>query len=94
MDREEALNLLKEQLARLRKSQYNELLEFLDNAVCIEVVGASGRQYQIEIHALWDREPKPDLRVMVSIDDGTLWRSMFPLVDDFIILPDGTFVGE
>ena len=94
MNCEEALVILNEQIARLRKSQYNELLEFLNNAVCVEVVASSGAHYQIEIEAMWDCEPRPDLRVIASIDDGTLRRSMFPMVDDFIILPDGTFVGE
>jgi hypothetical protein len=94
VNREEALVILKEQIARLRELQYNELLEFLDNAISIEVVGSSGTHYQIEMEAIWDREPKSDLRVVVSIDDGSLLRSTFPLVDDFIVLPDGTFVGE
>jgi hypothetical protein len=43
---------------------------------------------------LWDdpREHR-NLRVMVSVDDGG-WRSFAPLSDDFIVAPDGTFIGE
>jgi hypothetical protein len=30
---------------------------------------------------------------MGAIDDGG-WRSFAPLADDFIVAPDGSFVGE
>jgi hypothetical protein len=31
--------------------------------------------------------------VLASIDDGG-WSAFIPLTDDFIIAPDGSFVGE
>jgi hypothetical protein len=33
------------------------------------------------------------LRVLGSIDDGG-WRALSPLCDDFVLAPDGRFVGE
>ena len=43
---------------------------------------------------LWDDPGEHrNLRVMVSVDDGG-WRSFAPLSDDFIVAPDGTFIGE
>jgi hypothetical protein len=48
----------------------------------------------VEVLALWDEgRPGGNLRVMVSIDDGG-WRAFKPLTEDFIIAPDGSFVGE
>jgi hypothetical protein len=42
---------------------------------------------------VWDDRTGGDLRVIGSIDDGG-WRAFRPLSSDFIVRPDGTFVGE
>jgi len=50
----------------------------------------------MEINSLWD-DGRPDsgnVRVMVSIQDAGRRGFVRPLVDDFTIAPDGTFVGE
>ena len=57
------------------------------------MVGTSGTVYQLEIQAVWDGRKGGDLRVMGSIDDKG-WRAFAPLISDFIVRPDGTFVGE
>lgn len=56
-------------------------------------MGASGAKYQVEIFAVWDDVQGHNLCVVVLIDDGGL-RSFVPLSSDFIISPNGTFVGE
>lgn len=94
MDRKEALTILRERMAWLRTRSYDELLQCLGNPISVEVVGPSGQEYQIEIEAMWDAEPKTDLRVFASIDDGSLRWATAPLSETFIILPDGSFVGE
>ena len=94
MHTEEARAVLAEKVAEYRKKGYQQLLELLDNPIGIEAIGPSGTTYNLEVEAMWDHEPKPDLRVFVALDDGSLWRSISPLVEDFIILPDGSFVGE
>ena len=94
MNREEALTILESQTKELRSQPYEHLRQYLDGAVVVEVLGSSGAQYQIEIEAVWDHKPESDLHILVSIDDGTLWSSFAPLTDDFIISPNGTFVGE
>lgn len=54
----------------------------------------SGRvAYQGEVQVFWDDKPNGAIRVMASIDDGG-WRAFVPLTADFILAPDGTFVGE
>ena len=58
-----------------------------------EVEAESGTWYQGGIQVFWDDKPDGAIRVMASIDDGG-WRAFVPLTDDFILAPDGTFVGE
>jgi hypothetical protein len=41
----------------------------------------------------WDGKPGEDIRVTASIDDGG-WSAYKPMHEDFIMAPDGTFVGE
>jgi len=93
MNRGEALAVLEQHLGRYRSLTYAELLPLLNEGVTLEVVGPGGTTYQIEIEAVWDGEPGGDLRVFGMIDDGG-WRAFAPLTSDFIICPDGTFVGE
>jgi hypothetical protein len=66
---------------------------FLDNAERCEVRGESGVTYQTEIQGVWDDGKPGNLRILGSVDDGG-WRAFSPLGDDFIIAPDGSFVGE
>jgi len=93
MNEEEARRLLEEQLARYRGASYAELLRLLGTQDVCELHGPSGAWYQIEFSAVWDRHKGGDLRVIGSIDDGG-WRAFRPLSSDFIVRPDGTFVGE
>ena len=59
-----------------------------------EIVGEDGITYQLGMQALWDGKKGGDVRVMVAADDGRGWRAFMPLVGDFIVRPDGTFVEE
>jgi hypothetical protein len=68
-------------------------LRLLKEQDVFEVAGASGAVYQLEIQAVWDGRKKGVLRVRGSIDDEG-WRALAPLVSDFIVRPDGTFVDE
>ncbi|MEX0754888.1 MAG: hypothetical protein WD556_07180 [Actinomycetota bacterium] len=93
MDTTEAVNLLSARVAELRTLGYESLLEYLtpENR---RVEGDSGKEYQIETQAFWDSGQRhKNLRVIAAIDDGGI-RALSPLTDDFIISPDGHFVGE
>jgi hypothetical protein len=93
MDKDEARLILEQQLNRYRRLSYLELLRLLDEPFSFECAGLSGKIYQIEIEVFWDEWSKRTLRVSAAIDDGG-WRSMFPMCADFIMRPDGSFVGE
>ena len=93
MNKKEATAILAEHLKEYRKRSYAELQFLLNEQEVCEVAGPSGTVYQLEFQAVWDSKKGEDLRVMGSIDDGG-WRAFVPLGHDFIMRPDGTFVGE
>jgi hypothetical protein len=96
MDKREARSILEWRIAELRRESYASLVaKWLRQPDAEQISGESGVGYQVEIEAIWDdpREEGGNLRVLASIDDGG-WRAMLPLTDDFIIAPDGSFIGE
>ena len=93
MDKLEAAAILSRLAGEYRARSYEELKGFLGNPVMLTEPSPSGVEYQIEIEAVWDDAPDHNLRVLLSIDDGGL-RAFVPMMDDFIIGPDGGFVGE
>ena len=93
MDNQEARELLAKKLADYRRLRYADLVAKIGDIDSLEVTGPSGVDYQIEIQFTWDGKQDGDVRVMGGIDDGG-WRAFAPLCDDFIMSPDGRFVGE
>jgi hypothetical protein len=92
VDRAEAQALADERLDQLRKLTWSALRQrFLDRQETEEVTGASGAWYQLETQAVWDDQSieDGDLRVSIDVNDG---RN--DLIRDFIIAPDGSFVGS
>ena len=87
MDREEALGLLNAKLDDYRKMSYADLSAKIGYEEFLEVTGASGTEYQIEIHVTWDRKPDRDVRVMGTIDDGTFRGAFRPVCSDLIVTP-------
>jgi hypothetical protein len=62
-----------------------------------EVIGAqTGLRYAAEALAVWDdgHRGSANLRVMVSIFEAAVKRPTRGVTEDFIIRPDGSFVGE
>jgi hypothetical protein len=93
MERNEAHELLRQQLDRHRTRSHRELQSLIAEPEVIELVGPSGTRFCIEVLAVWDSQVGGDIRVIGSIDDGG-WRAFKPLTDDFIMRPDGTLVEE
>jgi hypothetical protein len=97
VDESEARAVLADELRTLRSVSYTQLVErLLDRQETKEALGPSGAWYQLELQAFWDspREPHGVLRVLGAIDDGKGWRANVPLTDDFLLSPDGSFIGE
>jgi hypothetical protein len=95
VDKAEAGKILSTETARLRQRSYSQLRRSVESrdVETLEVRGTSGTVYQLEINFFWDNEPRGTIRVLVSIDDGG-WRAFSPITEDFILAPDGSFVGE
>jgi hypothetical protein len=93
MNRPIARTLIEEELRRLRKLSYTELLKLVDTASTDDMQGPDGKRYQIERQAFWDDKKGHNIRVVVSVDDGGL-RALIPMTGSFIISPDGSFIGE
>jgi hypothetical protein len=93
MNSAEARAILLAESARYRAKSYKDLVYLLEHQDCYEVEGRSGARYQLEIQAFWDDKPNDVLRVMAGIDDAGI-RAFSPMMEDFLIAPDGRFVGE
>jgi hypothetical protein len=94
VDKREANEVANSKVEELRKLSWSDLRNgYLDNPDTVEVAGPSGVTYQLEIQAFWDSGREGNLRVIVSVDDGG-WRAFMPRSVDFIVAPDGSFVGE
>jgi hypothetical protein len=89
MNHEIARILIDEELARMQKASYQELLKSMDQTLCKRSKGPDGQNYQIETQVFWDGKKGGNIRVMVSVDDGGLAAAIKPLCGDFIISPDG-----
>ena len=94
MDKAEAREVLLREVEARRQGSYAELSARIpEQAETHEVLGASGTVYQVMTQVDWDAKPGEAIRVTASIDDGG-WSSYRPMCEDFIMAPDGTFVGE
>jgi hypothetical protein len=93
MNEQVAYSLIGGCLKELRQRSYHELVALIGRQETRKVVGEDGKEYQLETQVFWDSKAGGDVVVMVSADDGG-WRAFKPLVDDFIMASDGSFVGE
>lgn len=93
MDQAEAKQILSVELAKYRSKQYEELKRLIGEQDTCEITSATGKWYQLEFLAVWDSRPNGNVRVIGTIDDGGV-SAYKPLSDDFILSPDGKFIGE
>lgn len=93
MDNREAAAVLREHLDGYRRRSYSELVGLRGRSQTAELQGGFGSRYQIEVEVHWDGQAGGAVRVLGSIDDGGL-RSFRPISQDFILTPEGKFVGE
>ena len=96
MDKTEALKILHSELIKLRRKSYDEMTAVIGKTMIYESIGPTGIQYQIDVQVFWDdpRQPEGNLRVLASIDDGGFISFLKPLTMDFIMSPNGDFIGE
>ena len=93
MNEQVAYALINAELARFQKLSYADLTALIGKDETKEIVGEDGTTYQLEIEAFWDGNKGGDVRLLITADDGG-WRAFKPLTGDFIMRPDGSFVGQ
>jgi hypothetical protein len=93
MDRDEAQALADSVLADLRKLSYAECCRMIREVSTRSVRARDGKEYELEIQAMWDAKTNGNVRVLVAVSGGG-WSDFVPLCRDFVIAPDGSFIGE
>ena len=93
MNKEKARAVLSEALRPYRAKSYAELRDLIGQIDVYEIENSNGPDFQIEIQVFWDDKPDGNICVSGGIDDGG-WSAFSPLGEDFILAPDGSFVGE
>jgi len=90
MNRNEATNIIRNELLKFRHKTYAELRDVVETRMSTAVIaGPSGTEYQVAIQVHWDGDRDGNIRVLGLIDDGG-WRAFVPLNESFIIGPDNT----
>jgi hypothetical protein len=93
MEKEEAINILEDKLNEYRKLSYSELVRKIGKVETFEGESLKGERYQIEVEFFYDGREETDLRVAGMIS-YSFWTDFSPGCSDFIIAPNGKFIGE
>ena len=76
-------------MRRLSDLAYDVFVDRIGEQQTAIASGESGAEYQIEVEVFWDSEPGGLLRVLGSIDDGSLRAAFRPVCEDFLMGPEG-----
>lgn len=101
-------SVLADHLAKFRVRTYDDLAREIEHTGrehdCLahfEGTAEDGTPYQIELNVFWDDQPKGNIRVAgdITVEPQKRLLGFLPIFrpnlnDDFIIAPDGSFVGE
>jgi len=95
--KQRGLSLLKKEVEQLRKLSYQELEGRLDKVEVRDYGDTSDMEnfYQTEVQVFYDDKKTKDIRVLTEVIIGH--AKMFPskeFMDDFILSPEGKFIGE
>jgi hypothetical protein len=93
MSREIARAIIDDKLKELRKLSYAELAERVGRVSCDCVNGADDQEYQVETEVRWDSKTGGNIRLIVAAD-GPGVSAFRSLTGAFIMLPDGSLLGE
>ena len=93
MTKVEAVQIVERYLEICRQLSYSELVLKIGEQEVFEGVSEAGEKYQVEVDFFFDDEKTKNLRVtgMISYNLAT---DFSPVASDFIIAPNGEFIGE
>jgi hypothetical protein len=86
-------DLLHSVVAEYEARPYRDLAQHIGQPDVRTARGRDGREYQIEVEAMWHDQPGGTIRVVGAIDDGSL-RPGLPLSEEFLAMPEGKFISE
>ena len=93
MDKPEARAIAETDLEYYRAMPYEELARKIGHAESFERVSERSEPYQIEFDFFYDDHETGNIRV-AGIVSYSGWTDFFPVSNDFIIAPNGEFIGE
>jgi hypothetical protein len=93
MDKNEARAIAECELEAYRAMSYEEIITKLGEQESFERVSEKGEPYQIEFEFFYDDAEEKNIRVSAAVSYSG-WTYFSPVSDDFIMAPNGSFVGE
>ena len=78
-------SILNSAMNEYRSLSYEQLSQKIGDVDARQVIDDGGRMFNLEIEVLWDSDPNRDLRVIGSVDNGSLVGAIFPETNDFIV---------
>lgn len=92
MSKEERTEVAEQVLSELRQLPYDACRSLIENT-SNRIIKQAEKTFQVEVDAFWDDRKRQTVHVMVAVSEPGL-SDFVPTMADFIISPDGTFVGE
>ena len=93
VDKDEARKIAEKDLEFYRGMSYEDISAKIGEQETFERISERGEPYQIEFDFFYDNHTSGNIRV-AGIVSYSGWTDFFPVSNDFIIGPDGKFVGE
>ena len=93
MDKREAKRIAEKDLEYYRAMSYEDIAAKLGEAESFSRFDLSGEAYQIEFEFDYDNGLDGNIRVSSAVS-YKWWTDFVPVCSDFIIAPDGRFIGE
>jgi hypothetical protein len=86
MNKEEARQILAQELKFFNDIEYLELTHRVGENRAYEKKAPNGCSYQVEVSIVWDSEPQQVIRIIGSVDDGGL-SAFIPLTESILRFP-------
>ena len=93
MDKNEAKAIAESELESYRAMPYELIAAKIGYPESFERQSSDGHSYQVEFHCFYDDSYDRNIRVICNVSYSG-WTYFSPVSDDFIIAPDGSFIGE
>ena len=93
MNNVDAKKLAERELEGYRKLSYQEIVSKIGEPEIFERIDDEGEPYRVEIEFFYHSADMNDIRVSAAVS-YSFWTDLVAVSSDFIIAPDGTFVGE